>query len=56
MPKQQMYRVVETAIVGTERVERDLGFGWKPERAAKDEMRKLKQQNSTRWLSLQKQQ
>ncbi|MGF6281874.1 hypothetical protein ABH908_000093 [Pseudomonas frederiksbergensis] len=56
MPKQQMYRVVETSIVGSERVERDIGSEWKAERAAKDELRKLKQQNNTRWLSLQKSQ
>lgn len=51
----KQYRVVETTWKGGERVEKDIGCEWKPEAAAKAEMKVLQQKNPRTLYSLQKQ-
>ncbi len=51
---QQLYRVVETTQQGSAQVQADIGCDWKPEKAAKDELRAMKLRDPKRWLSIQK--
>ncbi len=51
---QQRYKVVETTWGKSGRVEKDIGSTWKPEKAAKDELRALQLKHSGRLFSLKK--
>ena len=51
----QLYRVVETKVTSKGQEQVDIGCTWKPEKRAKEEMKAMKLQNSSRWLSIQKQ-
>lgn len=51
---QQLYRVVESTQQGSSQVQLDIGLAWKPEKAAKDELRAMKIREPNRWLSIQK--
>lgn len=50
----QLYRVVESRWVGGQRVEKDIGCGWKPERRAKEEMKALQLKSSVVTYSIQR--
>lgn len=51
---QKLYRVVEVSWKGGERVEKDIGCHWKPEQAAKSELRDWAKK-SARTYGIQKQ-
>jgi hypothetical protein len=52
---QKLYRVVEASWQAGKRVEKDIGCAWKPEQAAKAEMRALQQKSTVRKFSVQSQ-
>lgn len=51
---QQMYRVVEAVFEGRSRIERDIGCTWKPEKAAKAELKTMQLKAPKKLLSIQK--